>query len=110
MGNKKNIWKRIPTAKKMAAPADSDLDSPPCTLPKPRLTNPALRRANTSGTGTKVSDSIVQTSKKAVEERRPVTLADSDASMAVDDDNKDEVIEEVEEENGTWDEILDEED
>jgi hypothetical protein len=37
-------------------------------------------------------------------------LADSNASMAVDDDNKDEVIEEVEEEDGTWDKILDEED
>jgi hypothetical protein len=30
--------------------------------------------------------------------------------MAVDDDNEDKVVEEVEDEDGTWDEILDEED
>jgi hypothetical protein len=58
-----------------------DLDSPPCTLPKPRLINPALRHVNTSGAGTKVSDSIAQTLKKVVEEHQPVTLADSDASI-----------------------------
>jgi hypothetical protein len=59
MENEKNIQKRIPMAKKMEAPVDSDLDSPPPhTLPKPRPTNPALRCANASGIGTKVLDFI----------------------------------------------------
>jgi hypothetical protein len=110
MGNKKNVRKRMPTAKKMAADSDpaDDSDSPPrqtsSTRPKPRPTykgstkDPKRARAE-------ASDPIAQTSKKAVNRRQSVTSAESDASMD-NDAGEDEVIE-IDEED--WDEEDEEE-
>lgn len=85
----------MPTAKKTAA-EDSDSGSPPRTRPRPRpITKPALRRTEASGTGKGVSD--------------PTMQADSDASIVDDDAGEDEVIEEGEEEDEIWDELLEEE-
>jgi hypothetical protein len=104
MGNKKNVRKRMPTAKKMAAdtePAD-DSDSPrptSTTRPKPRPTYKGSTKAP--------SDPIPQTSKKVVNRRRQsVTSAESDVSMPADDDaGEDEAIEiEEEDHDGNWDE------
>jgi hypothetical protein len=89
MGNKKNIRKRIPTAKKLAADPAEDSDSPPpqtSTRPKPR-----------------------PTWKGATKDPKParVEASESDASMDDDDDaGEDEDMEAEVDEN--WDELPDE--
>ena len=83
MGNQKNVGKRKPTAKELAENGPGS-DSPPShrtsTRPKPRPTG-----------------------KAAIKDPKPsVTWADSDTSMIDSNAGEDEMIEEDEDDDGTW--------
>jgi hypothetical protein len=98
MGNKKNVRRRIPTAKKLAADFEPDEDSPPqtstrSTRPKPRPTGKGA---------TKVPQTVVPA--------EPAAGPDSDTSMLDGNDGEDNATEDFEGvfDNGPWDDEEDE--